>query len=711
MAHSAPLIQRLQLHQGKTRRMLTPVKKDPTGQHHPFTAGLNAWGTQKYSQIVENMRFLREERLGNFSPQKINRIGIEIPSKFADPVSLLHLKPANAQSNSIWSEVEQALPAGEPAAPDAKIPRQETGVMRAGTVIQRMPTVPRPGQSIESFKEQIQARATTKPKAPVRIPPRPNDPSIRRYARIEEIPPKPTVAYAEESSNSDSPPEMESAPNDTIHRQPEPSVDMPFIPEHSAPQPKTTPKPLAQSPKPPARVSETSPRPKPPTDATEDEAPPLSRDPEPSGNEDQAAATPTKPEKQIPPKSEPAAKLEKPAQTPIPQPPPPATKPPQTPPPQASDTDEIAALPRLSFSQRKAIAPETPSPQRKAIAPETPSPQKMPPHEKVLPRARPRPRRVEPAAEAPDQALPQAKATPRPQPQLANRLSVARAEPRKPTAVQPKISGLIAPVLQRQPDSTGTTPPPQPGSKQTAEMPTSPQQVLKTTVSDDSLPTQPTEPFEQASQAAPAHLDMPVIKYRREAPGQVRILKAESIKPVFQAEVFMPSQPLIQRSSESSRPETKSKMPQVGENFPGSRTQAALPVRPDALPQGAPQPAQETILMPVAHLPQPALAMTSQSATPPQQSPVFEPAPPPASLPETTPAPIKTTAKNVVQRLWDDHSPPASAQGQGSRSNTASDESSQTGSGLDLDKIAEEVLPIVKRLIEIESERSAGYLR
>jgi hypothetical protein len=710
MAHSAPLIQRLQLHQGKTRRMLTPGKKDSTGQHNPVASGLNAWGTQKYSQIAQNMRFLRGERLGNFSPEKINLIGMEIPAKYADPASLLHIKPASAQKDSIWSEVEQALPAGEPAAPDARIPTQETGVMRAGTVIQRMPTVPRPGQSIESFKEQIQARAATKPKTPARIPPRPSDPSVRRYARIEEIPQKTTAAPAEDLPNQDSPPTAESAPTDTIRRQAEQSTDLPLVPERSASQPKTKPKPpvqtpelpapvseasrlpkppsettqadappLAQKSEPPAPVSEASRLPKPPTETTQADVPPLPREPKPPGKEARDSATPTKPETPDSPQAKTAATPEKPAPTQIPQPPAPAAKPLPTPPPQASDTDERAALPRLSFSQSKDIAPETPFVE------------KMPLREKSLPRAQPTLRQGPSATQTPDRSLPQAKATltrPRSQP------AITRAEPRRQATSQPPISGVSPPILQRQPDKVPT-------------LPTPPVRGPESSPSDDLRPAPRLESPEQTNRATTlAPIDMPAIQYRREAPKQVRTLDAKSIKPFVQPEMLKPSLPLIQRALETLRPETKPASPQAGENLPVSRTHPFS----SSQPQGALPSTLETIPMPVAHLPQPAPAMISQPAPPPlQQPPAAETAQQPTSLPEIAPAPVKTVRQNVVQRLWDKHSPPASTSGKGS--NAGSGESSQAGSALDLDKIAEEVLPIVKRLIEIESERSAGYLR
>jgi hypothetical protein len=654
MAPSAPLIQRLQSHQGKTRRMLTPGKKDSAGQRHSGMSGLNAWGAQKYSTIAENIRFLRGERLGNFSSQKINLIGKDIPAKFTNPASLLHIKPASMQQDSIWSKVEQVLPAGEAIAPEGRTHTAEAGVMRAGTVIQRMPTVPKPGQSIESFKEQVQARSATKPKPPARIPPQTkDDPSVRRYARIEEIPQKTTATPAEDSNGPDLAPTAESAPGDTIRRQVEADTDRPLAPESSERQPKTTSQQAAPPP------------PQPPTEA----APTSSKKPETTS-----------------PAQEKPAPTQRPLSTPT------TAKEPPTSAPQESEPVEREPLPRLTFSQSKDVAPEA-----------SPA-EKLPLADKPLPRARPK---LPITTQAPEQrSLPQAKASPRPRPQAPG---LTRAEPRKPAAAQPQINRAGTPVLQRQPDSTGTTPPPRPISEQTAAPSTPPNFVRKTTTKDDSRPTPPIEPAGETGQAALAPLDMPAIQYRREAPEQVRILKAKNIKPLAQPEIFRPSQPLIQRTFESSRPATKSPAPQTGENFPVSRTQAALPARPDTLAQGAPQPAQETIPMPVAHLPQPAPGVTSQPAAT-QKLPAAETIPPlPASLPETTPAPIKTTAKNVVQRLWDEHSPPASASGHGS--NAASDESSQTGSGLDLDKIAEEVLPIVKRLIEIESERSAGYLR
>jgi hypothetical protein len=73
------------------------------------------------------------------------------------------------------------------------------------------------------------------------------------------------------------------------------------------------------------------------------------------------------------------------------------------------------------------------------------------------------------------------------------------------------------------------------------------------------------------------------------------------------------------------------------------------------------------------------------------------------------PAAASSAASNVVQRLWEGHSPPASQSG--GSTGSAVESSAESGAGLDLDTLAEQVFPIVKRLIEIESERSSGYLR
>jgi hypothetical protein len=65
--------------------------------------------------------------------------------------------------------------------------------------------------------------------------------------------------------------------------------------------------------------------------------------------------------------------------------------------------------------------------------------------------------------------------------------------------------------------------------------------------------------------------------------------------------------------------------------------------------------------------------------------------------------PLKMNKGGVVQRRWDEHSGPDSVSSSG---NERSHETEQTP--VDLDQLASDVLPLIKRLLEIEFERSSG---
>jgi hypothetical protein len=103
------------------------------------------------------------------------------------------------------------------------------------------------------------------------------------------------------------------------------------------------------------------------------------------------------------------------------------------------------------------------------------------------------------------------------------------------------------------------------------------------------------------------------------------------------------------------------------------------------MPRPAPQPSQS---------PSPEAPAENLRQTQPQKAPLL--------------ASTQRAAPNTIQRLWEEHSAPASASGRAASAGTPA-QSPETA--LDLDRLAEEVLPLVKRLIEIESERSSGYLR
>jgi len=188
---------------------------------------LNGFGGSKYFGVGEKFRFLNVNRLGNMQPSTVQRIGHSLPEKFGNIRSMLHLHPTSTTSTNMWQEVDRTLPiTGTAAQPESAV---EPGVMRQGSIIQKFQTVPKPGQSIESFKQQVQKSPRSSEQPPQRKPnaSRKLDASYRRFSKVEEVTTRKQEAPISDSPNVEVPPVESSepqpsepkSPNDTIQRQ------------------------------------------------------------------------------------------------------------------------------------------------------------------------------------------------------------------------------------------------------------------------------------------------------------------------------------------------------------------------------------------------------------------------------------------------------------------------------------------------------------
>jgi hypothetical protein len=168
------------LHQQRDRiaGILMPGAKFAPDQR-PFSPLLPGFGGQKFRLAARKMRALNPAQLGYLRPEKILK---PLIGPVKETRSLLHLKPAAQKDDSTpWGQVETVFPsAPEPESPSLP------GELRQGSIIPRMAMVPKPGQSLEAFKEQVQKR----PKAPP-PPVEPQKPQIspksRLFTRIQEI--------------------------------------------------------------------------------------------------------------------------------------------------------------------------------------------------------------------------------------------------------------------------------------------------------------------------------------------------------------------------------------------------------------------------------------------------------------------------------------------------------------------------------------------
>lgn len=627
--------------------MLAPGLKDSARQQRSLSPVLDAWGGQKYANMARSMRFLSGERLGQFTPEKINLIGRDLPARFSDSASLLHVRPPTARENSIWSDVEKVLPAAGQAGENQ--PPAEPGTLRQGSVIQRLQTFPKPGQSIESFKEQMQSRAaTTKPaSAPAPRPrPKPGEP-VRRYSRIEEMPGKEPPAPAE-------PPAQ---PPDTIQRQLEPVPALrPDAPEppHVSPQPLEVPS-----------------------------VEPLRAD---------------SPDTQLP--EPPAVQAAKPDFTP------------SVELPNAVSPDRPDLHPDLAMPVKASPAPKQ---RQERVAPKNEAPSA------AAKLAQPVARNQARTSRQPEAQLPRAMPAPKesaPAPKISS-LSRATTRPEQPatriTQSAPKPSApLAAATIQRQ-EEPGEVPQAQPPSEAVspavrAETP------AKTTSPQVEARLRPLETLPDSPRPPEAPLLLHLAQ-RKAAPEQIRFVTPKVVKPDTQHPA------LIQRD-----------LPRIGRRQPvQAAPQPSMPGRDRGLltrppaqpaadeganasrlagPEPAPLVAQSKVEMPVARIGEKAASQARMNLPADSKPAGAPPAPnnrPLSPAAPAAPAAVSGAASNVVQRLWEGHSPPASQSG--GSTGSAEESGAESGAGLDLDTLAEQVFPIVKRLIEIESERSSGYLR
>ena len=628
-----PIANRIKGHRQQVRGMLTPGLSGAASGGNSSRARFTHFGVGKAKLAATKMRFLDHRRMGKVQSESTKTFSETIPQKFQQAQTLLRINPRMSRETSIWSEIDQTLPAQggstyeEPAQP---------GELRAGSVIQKFSMFPKEGQSIESFKEQ----AKSLPKPPSRQPaPRPKPavtPKSRLFSRVQEVPPSQPAKKADETPKR--PPEKPaSVKPETVQRQTDP-VSPPPKRDAPAPQPKTPPVPEPET-KPEPVQEETS--------------------------------------------QEPVAKEEKrPAAKPVGKVSPPSELP----------------LKKVAKPVKKATKTAPPTVQRKVDTKSTP-----------------------PAAQPKAEAKPVAKPA---QP---------KAEPKQtpPPVKQPPLVKTEKPAAKKQSLA-----------EPTKETPESPPQAQKAAPPEKDSAVEAVEPRAKETPPAPP-AEMPLrknIQARREAPKAIKALRPETIKPAEQKPIMAPPpRPLISRrkytrdekpaelapepalqQQRSPAPETPS-APELPEGFgemdsllrerTGQKSaqtapQAAEPVRdgrqqlpmalaklPHIAQQAAPQaPPPENQLPPELRMMQPAKAPRQEEQRPEQRTLPTQADRPGRRLTTTS----SISSQQVVQRQQDD--------------DTSESESTATPPP-NLDELAEEVLPYVKRILEIESERTPGRLR
>ena len=148
---------------------LSPVMKDLAGR--------------KFKIAARKMRAFDITRMGISDPTRLASLSTDIQKKFQGLDKILHVQRSSGNENSIWSDVETTLPGGTDSQAEPG-----TGVLSKGSIIQPMSTTLKPGQSLDSFKQQVQARSShSKPEQIVKKPNLP--PNARRFSRVQEVDP------------------------------------------------------------------------------------------------------------------------------------------------------------------------------------------------------------------------------------------------------------------------------------------------------------------------------------------------------------------------------------------------------------------------------------------------------------------------------------------------------------------------------------------
>ena len=670
MTSTNPVISRLQNQHSRTQGMLSPGKKQrqPGGLlHAPLTSVAADFAGRKFQLAAQKMRTLDAGKLRQTLSSGLTSLSTEIQSKFADIQKIIHINPGASREDTIWSSVETPFPDSQPF-PARQETSDEPGVMRSGSIIQKMNMIPKPGQSLSSFKNQVQKQPritkTLIEKKPV------IGQNVRRFSQVQEVitgqkqtlPEIPAIPVNTDETQTPAIQAKETPGTATIQSQPDTSVS-------------GTEKPVITS-----RVEA-----------------PLSKPFESPKSPVIHNLPPEMPLREKPRSSEPVIRAEQHNPVEI----------------QSTESKNVQPAKR---SHEEAILPKSQT--------EQPPQAQLPVQEKEILRALPVVKKP-PVQEELKKALPVKKEQEQP------KIPVARAviKSRKDAPVS-----SIRPIIQRQPEADVS---PSAPVRAVIQQPMDTELPIATPVrpvtqqpTDADLPpvahflstqqqSQTTDPSVKfPAPPAPAETDagrpeMPLrqnIGYRQHASRAVRAINPDQMIPVSPPSLIHREEtPLLTRfkhfpaTTQGSRPEFSTKndpLPLQKQDHPGSASMASA-----ALPMNLPsrQVSQIPTRQNFSPIPMPLTPPTPVVAAP-KVKPAISPVQPQVSqAPRTSSAVPKTN--NTIQRAWEGHTGPSQ------NTSEESEGSNNRAESTDLQALAENVFPYVKRILEIESERSSGKLR
>ncbi len=698
-----PIINRIKGHTRQVKGMLTPgLRASSSGvQAGRLSALFTHFSVGKAKEASPKMRILDHRKMGKMQAETSKAFSEAIPQKFQNVQSLLHLTPNVSREDNIWQEIDKTLPSQGSTQYEEPL---QPGEMRAGSVIQKFSMFPKEGQSIESFKKQTQS--LPKPKAKQRpVAQKPKvDSRSRLFSRVQEVSASQPPAEVTERS----PEEPAPAKENKIQRQ----VDTaPALPTSQPPTIKqASPNVKSDAPKAQPTAQKIEPAPELPLKKVAQAKPPKV-----------AEKKETQPEKNIPaPKAGSLAKETRPA-------------------PQAKSVPQKAV----------AVTQESePAPQAKTVAQKTVPEKKESarPKAKVV-NASKKPIQLKPAAvqrQVDTSSNSTAKAT-LPAPKRQER-------PLAPSSSKLQKNSVEGKSDVSKPQERSLTPPSRKSQKEASveskldvppvEFPQHQQEPAQETKAL-LVPAEKAQAKTEASLEAPQKQaeitppEMPLrkkIQARRTAPKAIKALRPEKlISPKTPPLMEAPSRPLVSREKYSrtektaelaeepalqSEPSTPSALPT--EFAALERLYNTRPSAPKAPPSVPTQASAQQSTPPLSQMPIP-MAL----AKPPR---IMQPAPqgaekraeklpsqleqqPKEQMPPASREPSITLPDSSRQGLTSSISVSGNKVVQRQPDETTSDDAPVEERAPNLDQLAEDVLPLVKRILEIESERTPGNWR
>ena len=188
MASGNQVVSRLKQQRSRIQGMLSPGRKNVPGGdiNVPLSPVASDFAGRKFQIAAKKMRILGEDRTRSFLPRMEMTLGADIASKFKDVEKNFHVNSQTMRDSSIWSEVETIFPGG--GQPTSSTMRPDPGhMLQQGSVIQKYSTVPKPGQSLESFRQQIESQPRVASPSVTRNKKAAISPGDRLFSKVQEI--------------------------------------------------------------------------------------------------------------------------------------------------------------------------------------------------------------------------------------------------------------------------------------------------------------------------------------------------------------------------------------------------------------------------------------------------------------------------------------------------------------------------------------------